>query len=168
MTRVLLVGTMGTGKTSVGAALSELTGWPYLDNDVLLERSAGLPAPELLARDGEQALREAEAGALTLVLGLPGPLVAGVAAGVVLSAPDRVRLREGGHVVWLRARPETLARRVGRGAGRPWLGDDPAGTLRTLAAERAPLYAEVAHQVLDVDELSPRAAARLVRDAVLR
>ena len=47
-TRVLLVGTMGTGKSTVGAALSELTGWPHLDNDGLLQRTAGLSAPDLL------------------------------------------------------------------------------------------------------------------------
>lgn len=160
MTRILLVGTMGTGKSTLGAALHEQTGWPYLDNDVLLQQSTGLTAPELLARRGEPALRAAESAALTLVLDARGPLVAGVAAGVVLDEADRNRLRAGGHVVWLRARPETLAQRVGEGAGRAWLGDDPEAALRRLVTERAPYYAQVTSQVLDVDVLTPALLAQ--------
>ena len=61
-------------------------------------------------------------------------------------------------MVWLRARPETLAGRVGDGAGRPLLDGDPAGALRELDAVRRPLYAEVADDTIDVDDLAPRGA----------
>ncbi len=163
MTRVLLVGMMGTGKTTVGRALSARTGWPYLDNDELLQRACGRTAPELLAAEGEPALRAAESAALTLVLGMPGPLISGVAGGVVLDPADRARLVAGdASVIWLRATVATLVHRVGSGAGRSWLGDDPASALARLAATRDPLYAEVADQVIDVDTGSPdELAARI-------
>ncbi len=155
MSRVLLLGMMATGKTTIGRALAARTGWPYVDNDELLVRAAGLTARDLLARDGEPALRAAESAVLTTLLDLPEPLVAGVPGGVVLDAADRTRLRDGGHVVWLRAQVPTLVQRVGKSSDRPWLGDDPAAALARLAAERSPLYAEVATQVVDVDGRSP-------------
>lgn len=161
--KVLLVGLMGSGKSSVGAALSARLGWPYLDNDALLERSEGCTAPELLEAQGEPALRQAESQVLTLLLGMPGPMVGGVPAGVVLEESDRARLATAGcHVVWLRATPAVLARRVGNGGGRAWLGDDPTTVLRRLAAERNDLYAEVADQVVDVDALPVGAVAKAV------
>lgn len=160
MSRVLLVGMMGTGKTTVGRALSTRTGWPYLDNDELLQRACGRTAPELLAAEGEPALRAAESAALTLVLGLPGPFIAGVAGGVVLDPADRARLvASDATIIWLRATVATLAHRVGSGAGRSWLGDDPAAALTRLAATRDPLYAAVADQVVDVDTGTPNELA---------
>jgi len=165
--KVLLVGMMGTGKTTVGAALAACTGWPYLDNDVLLERTSGSSAQDLLASQGEAALRTAESQVLTLVLGMPGDLIAGVAAGVVLSAADRARLRDSpAHVVWLRAKVATLVRRVDRDTGRPWLGADSAAALRAFAAEREPLFAEIADQVVDVDTTPSRQLARLITAAL--
>lgn len=166
MTRVLLVGSMATGKTTIGLALGARTGWPCIDNDVLLERSTGRAARDLLAVDGEPALRRAESDVLTLVLGMPAPLVAGVAAGVVLDPVDRERLRTGGHVVWLRASLDTLVHRVGQTTDRPWLGADPRATLARLAAERSPLYEQVASQTVDVDGKAPGEVAREVLEAI--
>lgn len=165
--KVLLVGMMGAGKSTVGAVLSTKLGWPYLDNDVLLERAAGATAPELLVQRGEPALRRAESQVLTLLLGMPGPLIGGVPGGVVLDESDRERLREASaHVVWLRASVGVLARRVGNGAGRAWLGEDPATELRRLALERNACYERVADQVVDVDALPVGAVARLVLEAI--
>jgi shikimate kinase len=152
--KVLLVGMMGSGKSAVGAALSTRLGWPYLDNDSLLERTAGDNAVNLLAQQGEEGLRIAESRVLTVMLALPGPVLCGIPGGVVLDADDRKRMiGSGSHIVWLRASPAVLARRVGNGAGRPKLGADPTGALRKLAAERNAFYEEVANQIVDVDAL---------------
>ena len=166
MTRVLLVGLMATGKSTVGEAVAQLTGWPCLDNDTLLERSAGRTAAELLAEEGEPALRSAESDVLTLLLAMPGPFVAGVAAGTVLDPHDRERMRAGGHVVWLKSSVPTLVRRVSKQGGRAWLDDDAETVLSAMAAEREPLYASMAHQVLDMDRLTPAQAARAVVGAL--
>jgi shikimate kinase len=152
--RILLVGMMGVGKSTVGRALAEQTGWPYVDNDELLHADTGVYGAELLARDGVQALRDAEAKVLTEILERDPPLVAGIAAGVVLRPDDRARLKAGGFVVWLRARTETLVQRIGGDQERAWLQPDPATALRELAAGRDPLYAEVADLIIDVDERS--------------
>lgn len=152
--RVLLIGMMGAGKTTVGHALSSLIGWPYFDNDVLLTRAAGKDTRRVQLEDGERALRRAESAALDVALREGGPLIAGVAAGVVLDPLDVQRLRDGGYVVWLRADLSTLAARVA-GTDRPWLGADPLQALEKLNAGRDVLYASVASLIVDVDELPP-------------
>ena len=165
--RVLLLGMMGSGKTTVGTALSSRLGWPYLDNDVLLERTAGARAPEILAAHGDEGLREAESRVLTVLLALPGPVIVGIPGGVVLSEVDRGRIvGAGAHVVWLKASPAVLSRRVGSGAGRPRLGDDPLAALRVLAAERNGFFEEVADQVIDTDTLPAGAIAKAIVNAL--
>jgi shikimate kinase len=84
----------------------------------------------------------------------------------VLDPDNRHVLRRNGVIVWLRARVETLAQRVGDGAGRPLLGDDPEAALCRLYAQRRPLYQELAHVVVDVDRLDPVTIADRVQAAL--
>lgn len=163
--RVLLVGMMAAGKSTVGRLLGEDLGWPYYDNDELLRRAVGVDTRTVLERDGEAALRRAESAALTVALTESGPLVAGVAGGVVEDPLDRDRLRAGGFVVWLRATIDTLARRA-RGTDRPWLGSDPRAALTALYAGRAHLYMSVATYIVDVDELPPAVVADRILGAL--
>lgn len=167
ISRILLVGMMGAGKTTVGRAVATHLGWHYFDNDVLLERAVGKSTRRVQEEDGEAALRRAESAALTMALDLPGPLVAGVAGGIVLDPLDRLRLRGGGFTVWLRARVDTLAHRV-EGTDRPWVGEDPEEAMQELYAGRADLYAMVASYVVNVDELPPDAVAERIIAAVAR
>jgi len=158
--RVLLLGMMGAGKTTVGRALAARLGWPYLDNDDLVAEAAGASKEALLARSGEPALRAAEAAALRLALTRPGPLVAGIAGGVVLDR-DCVRLLlRADLVVWLRARHATVAARLDADRqDRPWLQGDTLAAVTRLGAGREPVYAEVADLVVDVDDQAPDAVA---------
>ena len=164
--RLLLVGMMGAGKTTVGRLLARRLGWEYLDSDREVEEATGRTVPELFAEEGEAAFRAAEARALAEGLAGDRPRVVSVAGGAVLSEANRRLLTDGGTVVWLRARPATLAARVGAGEGRPLLGDDPAGAIEALDAVRRPLYDEVADLVVDVDGLTPDEVATTVLDGV--
>ncbi len=141
--------------------MGDRLGWAYLDSDAEVERATGRTVPELFAERGEAAFRAAERQALLEALRRPAVVVS-VAGGAVLDPANRAGLRAGGCVVWLRARPATLAGRVGDGRGRPLLGDDPAAALEVLEEVRRPLYAEVAHHVLDVDDLAPPQVAEQV------
>jgi shikimate kinase len=164
--RILLVGMMGAGKTTTGRLLAGRLGWSYRDSDADVEATTGLTVPELFARDGEAAFRRAEAGVLTDACTDAKPSVVSVAGGAVLSAENRRLIVASGIVVWLRARPETLAARVGDGVGRPLLNEGPAEALVRLSEVRAPLYAEVADLVIDVDDLDPEAVADRIIDAM--
>ena len=164
--RVLLLGMMGSGKSSVGEALSERTGWPFVDNDVLVERATGLTARELLAQQGEAAMRAAEAAALKTAIGLPSPVIAAMAAGTILDPDHRRRLSDGGFVVWLSAPAEVLAARAEGAAHRPWLDEDPLAWFRAARKERAPLYASVADLEVDTSRRTPEECADRILDAL--
>lgn len=162
--RVLLLGLMGAGKTTVGRTLAGRLGWPYLDNDDLVEEFAGESKASLVDSRLKPGLRIAEARALRIAMSRPGPFVGGVAAGVVLDTDDSAPLKDPPDdvaLVWLRARIETLAERLRRDpADRPWLTDDLERSLRGMAAEREPAFATFAHVAIDVDGLDPAEAAR--------
>jgi shikimate kinase len=161
--RVVLLGMMGSGKSSVGRALAERTGWPFVDNDALVERATGRTARQLLAEAGEGAMREAEASALRAGLGLAPPVIVATAAGTVLDSEARARIDAAGFVVWLQASAETLAARAAGSEHRPWLDGDAEGWFRVTLAERSSLYAAVADLEVDTGSNSPGAAA----DAIL-
>lgn len=139
MNRVVLVGLMGAGKTTVGRRLAERLGWTYVDND------AALPAPpgDVAAEQGLDALHAAEAAALRRALAATDAVVAAPASAVLDGGLRALLGAE--RVVWLRARPETLAARVA-GTPRPVVGG---------AGEREAGFGAVADVVVDVDARTP-------------
>jgi shikimate kinase len=162
--RVVLVGMMGSGKTSVGRRLSELTGWPLHDNDDLLRRLFDATPREILNTQGEPRLRTAESAALALGLAATAPAIVGAAAGTILDGEnrerlDRLRRAEGAVVVWLQASPTTLAPRSMDAEHRPWLDTGGSAWIDVAAAERAPLYASVADLAIDTEGRSAEAVA---------
>jgi shikimate kinase len=153
--RLLLVGMMAVGKTTVGERCAERLEWPFLDSDAQLFAQTGRNAQEIFDDDGDQVLRALECRVLVEALAQPVPVVIAVAGGVVLSDENRELLVSSGVVVWLRASIATMSDRVTRGGVRPRLGDDPTQSIRDLYETRRPLYAAVAKVVIDVDDLTP-------------
>jgi shikimate kinase len=161
--RIVLVGMMGAGKTSVGTEVARRLGWLWWDNDVELERETGRDARTLVAERGVEAAHAEETRVLLEALrGLDRAVVA--AAGSVVQDPRAVAALRGEFVVWLRARVETLAERVRGGSHRPFMEAEVALTLHQLDAQRRGLYQQVATWVLDVDGITPAQAASLVVD----
>ena len=149
---LVLIGMMGSGKTTVGRRVAARLGRRLYDSDAEVEARTGRTVREIFENDGEAAFRVEEARALADALADPEPVVVAAAGGVVLDPRNRERLRQAGTVVWLDARPDALARRVSTGAHRPLLGDDPLTALRRLDSERRPLYGEVADHVVPVED----------------
>jgi shikimate kinase len=160
--KVVLVGMMGTGKTSVGRRVAAALGWRFVDSDEQIEARTGRTVREIFEADGEAAFRVLERDALAAALADPAPAVVAAAGGVVLDPANRDLLRDAGKVIWLTAEPEVLVSRVDTGDHRPLLAGDPLGTLRRLAAERQTLYRDVADEVVPVDEIDADAVAELI------
>jgi shikimate kinase len=145
---------MGAGKTTVGRRLAEWREWQFFDSDRQIEAMTGKSVAEIWRTDGEPEFRRLEALVLADALASTTPRVIAAAGGTVLDRESRRLMRDHHPVVWLRARPETLAGRVAFGAHRPLLDDDPGGVLVGLDAVRRPYYEEVADVVIDVDDLT--------------
>jgi shikimate kinase len=164
---IFLVGMMGAGKSRVAAELGKQLGAGVFDSDRVIEEEARMTIPEIFAREGEAGFRARERAAIDGLAARGGIVALGGGAMAQPGAPER--LRACGVVVYLRARAETLARRVGSGASRPLLaGLDAPGRLaklRELLAQREPAYMQ-AHYIVDADGGNPRRIAREIATLV--
>jgi shikimate kinase len=158
---VVLVGLMGAGKSTIGRALAALLDRPLVDNDAQVLAKTTRTVAEISAHSGIAEMRRFEREALVEALACPVPSVITAAAGVILDAEARRRLRDP-FVVWLRADPATLAARVARDPVRPLVGDNPEVVLRAMHEQRRDLYNEVADHVVDVDRQRPADVAAAI------
>ena len=168
---IVLVGLMGTGKTTVARLLAEHRHAELLDTDKLIESRDGRSVREIFEKSGEAVFRELETEVLRECLSRPGgPIIAG-AGGVVVREQNRSMLddaRNSGEavVVWLHARPEVLAERTAKGVHRPLLDNDRMGTLTQMSEDRGPFYASVADIVIDVSDRSVESVVDLLISAL--
>lgn len=149
---VVLVGLMGSGKSTIGRALAESLGWDFVDTDRIVERREGCSVAEVFATRGERTFRTIESEVLREVLANPTRQVIATGGGIVTSEDNRRSLRDH-EVIWLKADVDTLTRRVEKSrADRPLLGDDPRTRLTELSRQRSDLYAQVASRSESVDD----------------
>lgn len=164
--RLFLVGMMGAGKSTVGRLVASRLGCSFVDTDEEIERRAGKAISELFESEGEAVFRELESKALSEAShGVP-PSCVSVGGGAVLDPANRALMRSSGMVVWLRATPRTLVRRVGSGEGRPLLTGGLLERVSQLESDRRPLYEEIAQAIVDVDELDAEDVANRVMEIV--
>ena len=150
---VVLVGLMGSGKTTVGKRVAARLGRHFVDADVALEEIADRSIAEIFERDGEAGFRDLEADTFEELLEHHEPCVIAGGGGLVLRPENRARLRRPDvTVVYLEADPAFLASRVKPKPHRPLLHGDvsPREVLARLHDERAHLYAEVADLTVSV------------------
>lgn len=150
---IVLVGMMGSGKSSVGRRLATRLGLPFVDADTEIETAAHMTIPEIFAQRGEAEFREGERRVISRVLTTRAPLVLATGGGAFMNAETRARVKELGISVWLKAEPDVLMRRVRKRSNRPLLQTaDPEATLRRMLAEREPVYALADLTILSSDE----------------
>lgn len=170
---VVLVGMMGSGKSSVGRRLAQRLALPFADADVEIESAAGMTIPEIFAKHGEAEFRLGERRVIARLLA-EGSKVLATGGGAFMAEDTRARIAASGISVWLKAEPDVLMRRVRKRSNRPLLKTpDPEGTLRRLLDERNPTYAladvtvlsrDVPHEVV-VEEIIMNLDRRLAASA---
>ncbi|MDP6491717.1 MAG: shikimate kinase [Kiritimatiellia bacterium] len=158
MRNIVLIGFMGTGKTSVGHVLAERLGLAFVDMDASIEEREGRPITEIFATDGEPYFRTVER-AVVQELATKDGLVIGTGGGVVLDPDNISDFSATGLVVCLQATPETILERVAHDTNRPLLaGDDKMQKILGILDKRRHLYAALPHQVdtngLTVDDVA--------------
>ena len=155
---VVLVGPMGSGKSTLGPALAEALGLAFADVDARIVANAGRAIPAIFADEGEDGFRKRESLALAEVLAGP-PAVIATGGGAVLSEANRMAMRVAGIVIYLQVDAATQLARLAGDSGRPLLqGGDPAAKLAALQAVREPLYRAAAHHLFDTSALGADAA----------
>jgi shikimate kinase len=162
--RVVLVGTMGAGKTTVGRILAEMWGVGFRDSDQDVEASEGRSVSDIFVDSGEAAFRSLERAAVAAALAEHDGVLA-LGGGAVLDESTR-NLLAGHRVVFLRVGLSDAAQRVGLGVSRPLLLGNVRGRIKQLIDERTPVYESVASHVVDTDGLSVREVVEQVRTAV--
>ena len=159
---IVLIGFMGTGKSSVGRTLARMSGRPRFDTDEMIAARFGLTISEIFEKRGEERFRDAESEALE-ELSVETDAIIVTGGGIVLRQTNTARLRELGAVVYLSADEETLFRRISRRPTRPLLQTtDPRETLKELLAARLPLYRAAADVEVDTSGLTHDEVARSI------
>jgi len=158
---LVLVGFMGSGKSSVGRILSSLTGFALVDTDTLVAQEAGQSIPAIFKQHGEEHFRAVETKVLQSLVGRIGLIVA-TGGGVITVAENRKILPEIGPVVWLDADTEHLYQRI-KHSKRPLLQTaDPRRTVEELYRAREPLYRQAATLRIDSGTLTHRQTAEAI------
>jgi len=136
-----LVGMMGAGKSSTGAALAQGLGYQFFDTDSVLEAAAAQTIPEIFAQQGEAAFRQLETQVLAELSAYQRLVIA--TGGGIVSRPENWSYLHHGIVVWLDVPLAVLKQRLQGDMGRPLLqGQDWEATLERLQRDRQPLYAQ--------------------------
>ncbi len=165
MTRLFLVGFMGSGKTTVGRLLAEKLGYAFLDLDELIQQQAGLSIPEIFARMGEGAFREMESRALRALEAWEDVVVA-LGGGAFVSEENRREVRRLGVSVWLDCPLEVILKRLGETTDRP-LYRSPE-QMRALLGARLSAYQQADLRV-EAGEVTPESVAdEIIRRLNLR
>lgn len=155
---VVLVGLMGTGKSTVGRRIAHKLGWEFLDTDDEVTRVSGRTVRQIFESDGEETFRQLEHNALVAALQHTSPMVIAGAGGIILREDNRELIKSAAHVVWLNAPLEVLVERIGQRAlkadgHRPLIDGNPAERLQKLYDERENLYRGVSSIEINVDGL---------------
>jgi shikimate kinase len=164
--RVVLVGPMGAGKTTVGELLATAWGLDLRDTDRDVEDAEGRPISEIFVDQGEGHFRERERAAVAEALRTHDGVLA-LGGGAVLDPATREALR--GHVVvFLHVGLSDAVKRVGLGSARPLLLGNVRARVKALLDERLPVYRELATVTVQTDGRSAEEVAAEVREQVER
>ncbi len=151
---------MGTGKTAVGQFLAKKLDRKFIELDLLIERKAGKPIPDIFQQDGEIAFRELEIEVTKEVAEMKNAVIA-CGGGLVLNKINIDRLKKEGIIVYLTASPRVILKRVATEEGqRPLLEvDNPTLTIRGLLRFRKPFYERAADITIDTSKLDINAVS---------
>ncbi|MEZ3447247.1 MAG: shikimate kinase [Lachnospiraceae bacterium] len=161
MENIILIGYMGSGKTTVGKIAAERKNYTFVDTDEMIVEQQHRSISEIFAADGERAFRDMETALLgQLIAEKREHLVISTGGGMPLRTENQQLLARLGKVVYLKASPVTIYNRIKGDTTRPLLQcENPLERIEEMIVERSPLYEAGAMFIVEVDELSQSEAA---------
>lgn len=153
---VILIGFMGSGKTTIGKMLSGAAGYRFTDTDELIELREKRKINDIFATDGEEYFRDLETAVIKEIANTMDRTVISVGGGLPVRDENRTYMKQNAVTVYLRATVDSLCKRLGSDTTRPLLkGDDLRKRIESLMEKRSRIYEEAADFVLDTDSLLP-------------
>lgn len=149
--RIVLIGPMGSGKSTIGLTLAEQLSIPFRDTDQMIVEQSGREISDIFIESGEEEFRALEKIILRTAL-LEDETLLSLGGGACISIDAQSALRaSGAFIVYLKISLSQVASRVGFNQGRPLLMGNPRAQWQGLMNERAPIYEGISHYICDVD-----------------
>ena len=165
VSRIFLVGPMGTGKTSIGARLSRAIGCSFVDTDAEIEKRTGVKIDVIFDIEGEDGFRKREIDVIKEFASRENIVIA-TGGGSVLASENQ-RALASGFVIYLSSSIETLMNRIREDTSRPLLNvSDRKKRLRNIVNDREPIYAQVADLTIKTDDFSIKRIIKIISDEV--
>jgi shikimate kinase len=160
--RIVLVGPMGAGKSTIGRQLARELGYRFLDSDRMIEERCGADIPWIFDVEGEDGFRQRESAILRELSGVDASVLA-TGGGAIMKEENHDWLKRDAVIVYLKASLEQQIERTRKDRNRPLLqNDDPEAVLRRLFELRDPIYSRLADMVMPTDRKSPRLVVRQI------
>jgi shikimate kinase len=154
MSRILLIGPPGAGKSTVGKALAKVLGIQFVDTDKLIEKETGKSITDIFVVDGEPHFRALELETLKRVLNLETGVISLGGGAPISDEAQRVIKNSNSHTLFLDVSLATAAPRVGFNRDRPLLLGNPRAQWQALSDKRRPIYEMLADDCIKVDDMS--------------
>ena len=154
MTRIVLIGAPGSGKSTVGVALAAHLQWPFVDTDALIELKESKKVTDLFVENGEEYFRGVEFSVLQEVLEEDSAVISLGGGAPISDRAQEVLQSSNSVIVFLDVSLATAAPRVGFNRDRPLLLGNPRAQWQALSEQRRPIYEKLATQSIKVDDMT--------------
>jgi len=152
---IILIGYMGSGKSTVGRKAAKAVKYLFLDTDDLIEKEEGMTIAKLFEEKGEPYFREKETETIKRLIAEPKGNIIATGGGLPMKAGNASLLKELGTVIYLKAETDTLVKRLSGDTARPLLKNgDLREKIETMLSVRGPVYEACADMVLQTDNMS--------------
>ena len=152
MKNIILIGFMGSGKSTIGVKLSYRLHITLEDTDKWIERKEGRSISDIFAKDGEDYFRRVETNCIRSLMKESSYHVISTGGGMPVQKENGLLLKELGYVIYLKATPKTIGERLTNDTTRPLLQcENPQEKIRKLLSEREPYYRNAADSIISVD-----------------
>ena len=160
---IILIGPMGSGKSTIGNIIARRLHREFQDSDQLIEKRTGVDIARIFDIEGEQGFRDRESNALIELLSQDNRVIA-TGGGSVMRKENQKLLRQRGYIIFLDTSVNQQMSRLARDKKRPLLQtENPRKRLEALLHERRPIYLDLADLAVKTDK---RAARRLAADII--
>lgn len=148
---IILIGPMGSGKTSIGKKLSKMTKFDFIDTDFLIEEKTGVDIPTIFEHEGEKGFREREEKILEDISNIKSTVI-GTGGGIIISEKNRKIIQKLGFVVYLTAEIKELVYRTEHDKNRPLINNvDAENKMISLINDRKKHYEKISNVTISTD-----------------